>query len=136
MTQPALNAPKPFPPRPVVIAVVLLAAGMLFGLVRSLQILQPMAPAPLLTLVYVVLAVGYVVLAALLFAIWRGYNWARWVCAAMTLLGLARAVQALTSSDSAWLALETALPPLVQIVAMALLFVRASDAWFKRRKAL
>ena len=128
-----MKASTPSRPRTVVIAVLMLAVGLSSVLLFSLQILQRIPPAPLVTLIHAVLSIGFLVMGGVLVAIWRGHNWARWVCALMVVMGLARALPALLAVESTSVQLLGLLPLLLHVGGASLLFARSSIPWFVRR---
>ncbi|MDR7135716.1 hypothetical protein J2X06_002925 [Lysobacter niastensis] len=118
-------------PKTVLSAVFLIAATLLVGLVQTIRFLPtdlPLSPA----ITYGITSALYLALAALVYLIARGKDWARITYTAILVLGFLKAaatVSALLQAPQANL-LPIAMYG-AKIVALVLLYVPSSNAWFR-----
>lgn len=109
-------------PRAVVRAVQLLASSLGLGVVNVLVWARPGEAGAA--------AVGLAVMCGLLVAIAGGKNWARVLTAGMIVLGLLPTMAGLIAAEVGvrWV---VAAQSVLQLTAIALLFTRAANAWFR-----
>jgi peptidoglycan/LPS O-acetylase OafA/YrhL len=120
-------------PKTVLSAVVLLAVTLLVGLVQILRFLPGDLPvSPVIT--YGITITLYLFFGALLYLIARGKDWARFTYTAILILGFLKAtvtiVALLQSSE-----VNPVLPMTLygaKVIALILLYVPPSNAWFRR----
>lgn len=114
-------------PVPVLVSIVLFAITHVAGLWQMI-LLSRTLEAPL-CVPYSALAIVYGGIAMMLVCVAAGRHWARLVCTLLTLLGLLFLLPQLFVLDATqWLTASA------KTVALVLLNVRASDAWFRRDK--
>lgn len=110
-------------PRAVVRAVQLLASSLGLGVVSVLVWARPGEAGAA--------AVGLAVLCGLLVAIAGGKNWARVLTAGMIVLGLPPTIAQLIAAEVGVRWVVVAALSVLQLAAVALLFTRAANAWFR-----
>jgi hypothetical protein len=133
--------------RPPVVALSVLLLTLVFvvlGLWRIVTLFQATTTGMASGVVFAVTAAFTVLRGWLIFEVWRGRNWARFILTATIVLGLlGEALRWYTimqlpvwqsRTGSNWWLLSTLIQPTVTIVAAVMLFTSPATAWFRRTK--
>ena len=118
---------KPTPPLATKLAVLLLALSFLAGLVRIIidgNLLKP-------STAWLWLAAIAALMTLILYSLWKGLNWLRWLSVVSIALGMAALPWSLAEIGQNWQKSIYVAQGILQTAAVVLLFLPSSRRWFR-----